>query len=343
MAGPVPNESLSITAIRERWPLQGEFRIARAVKREAHVVVVTVSDGVHRGLGECVPYARYGETVESVLGELSGVRKLSTREASDVECANRLLRPGAGRNALDCALWDWRAQTLGRAVWNQLGLPRPNRTATAYTLGIAPPDEMRERATANRHRPLLKIKLGGSDAEIDGDRLRAVRDGAPDAELIVDANEGWTPARLEALLPEADDVGVSMIEQPLPAGRDEALLGLDSPVPIGADESAHLPRGLPALRGKYQVVNIKLDKTGGLTTALAMARAARAQGFDVMIGCMVATSLAMAPALLLAGFARFVDLDGPLLLRKDREPGLNYRDSLIEWPNERIWGTPSVR
>lgn len=341
MVGPAGNEILRVTAVRERWPLQGEFRISRAVKREADVVVVSVSDGVHQGVGECVPYARYGETVESVLGELSGVGALSESEALDVDCANRLLPAGAGRNALDCAMWDWRAQSLGRTVWDQLGLPGPGLTATAYTLGIAPPDEMRERARANRHRPLLKIKLGGDDAAFDGDRLRAVRDGAPDAELIVDANEGWTPARLEALLPVADDVGVSMIEQPLPAGRDEALLGLDSPVPIGADESSHSARGLPALRGKYQVVNIKLDKTGGLTTALGMARAARAQGFEVMIGCMVATSLAMAPALLLAGFARFVDLDGPLLLRKDREPGLNYRDSLIEWPNERIWGTPS--
>ncbi|MDE0366056.1 MAG: dipeptide epimerase [Gammaproteobacteria bacterium] len=341
MARPVRNENLTVTAARERWPLQGEFRISRAVKREANVVVATVGDGIHQGRGECVPYARYGETVESILGELSGVRALSVREALDVDCANRLLPAGAGRNALDCALWDWRAQALGRTVWEQLRLPGPSPTATAYTLGIASPDEMCERARAHRHRPLLKIKLGGDDAASDGDRLRAVRDGAPDAELIVDANEGWTPARLEALLPVADDVGVSMIEQPLAAGRDEALLGLDSPVPIGADESAHLPRELPALRGKYQVVNIKLDKTGGLTTALAMAMAARGQGFDVMIGCMVATSLAMAPALLLAGFARFVDLDGPLLLRKDREPGLNYRDSLIEWPNERIWGTPS--
>ena len=342
MAGPIQNEGLTVTAERERWPLQGEFRIARAVKREADVVVVTVSDGVRRGRGECVPYARYGETVESVLGELSGVRKLSAREAADVECANRLLRAGAGRNALDCALWDWRAQTLDRPVWNQLGLPGPRRTTTAYTLGIARPNEMRERAKANRHRPLLKIKLGGSDAACDGDRLRAVRDGSPDAELIVDANEGWTPDRLTALLPIAGDVGVAMIEQPLPAGRDEALTGLDSPVPIGADESAHTPEGLPALRGKYQVVNIKLDKTGGLTTALAMAKAARTQGFEVMIGCMVATSLAMAPALLLAGFARFVDLDGPLLLERDRKPGLRYRDSIVEWPNERIWGTPSI-
>lgn len=338
--GPVPSGTLSVRARAERWPLRGAFRLSRAVKRNADVVVVTIGDAPHVGMGECVPYARYGQTVDTVLRELDPIRTLSVTQALDVECAERLLPAGAARNALDCALLDWRVQHLGQAAWTLLGLPEPGRVTTAYTLGIDAPGEMRRVAAANRRRPLLKIKLGGADAGCDGERLRAVREGSPGAELIVDANEGWTPRQLESLLPVAVDVGVAMIEQPLPAGGDETLSGLDSPVPIGADESAHTPEGLPALRNKYQVVNIKLDKTGGLTAALAMARAARAQGFEVMIGCMVATSLAMAPALLLAGFARFVDLDGPLLLNKDREPGLSYRQSLVEWPNERLWGTP---
>ena len=333
---------LSVSACAERWPLRGAFRISRAVKRIADVVAVTVGDASHTGMGECVPYARYGETVDSVLRELAPIRALSGAQALDFECANRLLPAGAARNALDCALMDWRAQHLGRAAWSLLGLPKPDASTTAYTLGIGTPEEMRGAAEANRSRALLKIKLGGADAGRDGERLRAVREGAPDSELIVDANEGWTPRQLESLLPVAADTGVAMIEQPLPAGRDDALANLDGPVMIGADESAHTPEGLPALRRKYQVINIKLDKTGGLTTALAMAKAARAQGFEVMIGCMVATSLAMAPALLLAGFARFVDLDGPLLLERDREPGLNYRDSVVEWPDGRIWGTPSI-
>ena len=292
-------------------------------------------------MGECVPYARYGETVDSVLRQLAAVAQLGVAEALDGECANRLLPAGAARNALDCALLDWRAQHLGRAAWELLGLPPPGAATTAFTLGIDTPEAMRRVAAANRHRALLKVKLGGADAGRDGERLRAVRDGSLDAELIVDANEGWTPRQLEALLPVAAATGVTLIEQPLPAGRDDALLNLGAPVRIGADESAHIPEGLPALREKYQVVNIKLDKTGGLTGAAAMARAARAQGFEIMVGCMVATSLAMAPALLLAGCARFVDLDGPLLLENDRKPGLNYRDSLITWPNERIWGTPA--
>ena len=331
---------LSVTAAREQWPLVHEFRIARAVKRVADVVVVTVSDGIHTGRGECVPYRRYGESIESVLGELDGVRRVGKTEALDFQCANNLLAAGAARNALDCALWDWRAQHLGKAAWTLLGLPPIGPVATAYTIGIDSPPEMRRRAEANRNRPLLKIKLGGADADRDGERLLAVRKGAPQTELIVDANEGWTPECLLSLLPLAENIGVTMIEQPLPAGRDEALLNIDTPVLIGADESAHSPDGFPALRGKYQVLNIKLDKTGGLTAGLASARAARDLGFEVMVGCMVATSLAMVPALLLTGFARFVDLDGPLLLETDRQPGLIYRGSVVKLPSPRLWGTP---
>ncbi len=329
---------LAVAAAAEQWPLQGEFRIARGVKQAAEVVVVTVSDGAHTGMGECVPYRRYDETVASVLAQLEPIRRLPQSHALDYECANRVLDAGAARNALDCALWDWRARKLGRSVWALLDLPEPRPVTTAYTIGIASPDSMGKAARANRARPLLKVKLGGVDAARDGERLRAVRAGAGDAELIVDANEGWSRDRLLAMLPVAEAVGVTLIEQPLPAGQDQALLQIDTPVSIGADESVHTADGLAALRGKYQVVNIKLDKTGGLTSGLATLRAARSLGFEIMVGCMVATSLSMAPAMLLAGSARFVDLDGPLLLAHDREPGLLYRDSVIGWPDTRVWG-----
>ena len=331
---------LSVTAERQRWPLSEPFRIARAVKDAADVVVATVSDGVCTGRGECVPYRRYGETVDSVLREFDRLRRMSESDALDFECANRWLKAGAARNALDCALWDWRTQRLGQTAWSLLGLPRPGAATTAYTIGIDSPQAMQRKADANRDRPLLKIKLGGADAHLDDERLRAVRHGAPNAELIVDANEGWTARRLGALLPVAEDVGITMIEQPLPVGRDDALLDIATPILIGADESAHTPAGLQALKGKYQVINVKLDKAGGLTAGLATVRAAQTLGFEIMIGCMVATSLGMAPAMLLTGFARFVDLDGPLLLESDREPGLIYRDSVIEWPDTRFWGTP---
>ena len=333
---------LRLTAVRENWPLVREFRIARGVKRTAEVVVATVTDGVQAGRGECVPYRRYGETVESVLAQLGRMTRIAQADALDFECANKLLPAGAARNALDCALWDWRAQHLGEAAWTLLGLPKPRSVATAYTIGIDSPEAMRRVAMANRRRPLLKIKLGGADAPRDDTRLRAVREGAPNAQLIVDANEGWTPEQLLALLPVAEATGVALIEQPLAAEQDDMLLNVRSPVLIGADESAHAPEGFRRLRGKYDVLNIKLDKTGGLTAGLASARAARGLGFEVMVGCMVATSLAMAPALLLAGLARFVDLDGPMLLKADRELGLEYRNSIIECSEHRLWGTPGL-
>ena len=253
---------LSVTAVRENWPLKETFRISRAEKDAADVVVATVSDGTHFGRGECVPYRRYGETVASVLDELDRLGTLSESDALDFESASRRLDAGAARNALDCALWDWRTQRLGQPAWALLGLPRPRPVTTAYTIGIDAPAAMQRKAAANGDRALLKIKLGGADAHLDDERLRAVRRGAPDSELIVDANEGWTVERLVALLPVAEDTGVAMIEQPLPVGRDEALRDIDTPLLIGADESAHTPAGLAALRDKYQVVNIKLDKAG---------------------------------------------------------------------------------
>ncbi len=330
---------MRVTARIERWPIAGEFRIARGAKREAEVVVVELDDGAHRGRGECVPYGRYGESPAQTL-EL-----LESHFSGEFVEAELLAGSGgyAADNALDCALWDLRAQRAGTPVWTLAGLPAPQSRVTAYTLGIDTPEAMGVRARAAADRALLKIKLGGEDAARDGERLKAVRDGAPDSVLIVDANEGWTPALLETHLVVAAACEVAMIEQPLPTDADGALAGLDSPVPIGADESVHGLEDLEALRDRYQVLNVKLDKAGGLTRALELTEAARALGFDLMIGCMVATSLSMAPALLLGEGARFVDLDGPLLLREDRPDGLSYEGSEVAWPERCCWGTGRER
>ena len=319
---------ISVNAHSESWPLAREFRIARGAKQSAEVVVVRVSDGEFEGFGECVPYARYGESVQSTLKDLA--------EATSID----QLGPGAARNAWDCALWDLRAQQEGRPVWELADLSEPAAVDTAYTIAIDTVDAMQAAASEESNRPLLKVKLGGPDCHLDADRLRAIRDAAPDAQIIVDANEGWRLEDLAAVMPVAEEVRVQMIEQPLPADADAALVGFDSPVPIGADESVHTGAELESLRDRYQVVNIKLDKTGGLTHAIETVRNAESLQFDVMVGCMVATSLSMAPASLLAPQARFVDLDGPLLLREDRDPGLCYRNSTITWPAARLWGRP---
>ncbi len=319
---------LSIDAHSEAWPLAREFRIARGAKQIADVVVLRVSDGQCHGLGECVPYPRYGESVASTLTELSTATTIDQ------------LGPGAARNAWDCALWDLRAQQEGRPVWAIAGLPEPTPVETAFTIGIDSIAAMQAAAIDNADRPVLKIKLGGLDRHLDGERLRAVRDAAPTSEIIVDVNEGWSIEVLEEVMPVAEEVRVAMIEQPLPAEADEALAGFDSPVPICADESVHTGAQLEALRDKYQIVNIKLDKTGGLTHAIETITLAKSLQFDIMVGCMVATSLSMAPAMLLAPMARFVDLDGPLLLREDRVPGFEYHNSTITWPRTRLWGQP---
>jgi len=320
----------------ESWPIAGEFRIARGAKREARVVVVELeADGVS-GWGECLPYARYGETPEATL-EILERRLALAREPT------ALAEPTGSRsadNALDCALLDLKAQRERKPVWTLLDLPGPEPRVTAYTIGIDTPAAMAASAARQGSRRLLKIKLGGPDAALDGERLRAVRGAAPAATLIADVNEGWTPALLERHLPVAVEAGVALLEQPLPADADDMLVGLDSPVPLGADESVHGDSDLAALAGRYGVLNIKLDKTGGLTHALDLAGRAAALGFDLMIGCMVATSLSMAPAFLLTARAAYVDLDGPLLLSRDRPGGLDYHDSLIAWPARACWGVP---
>jgi L-Ala-D/L-Glu epimerase len=327
-------KSPRLAARIERWPIAGHFTISRGAKTEAVTVVAEISQGGHVGRGECVPYPRYGETPEATLEAVLATQEALAR-GLDRSALQTLMRPCAARNALDCALIDLEAKTAGRRAWDLLGRPAPRACMTAYTISLGSPEAMAAAATKVAHRPLLKIKLGG---EGDMARISAVREAAPRSELIVDANEGWTAANLEQNLAACAVAGVTLVEQPLPAGQDEALSRIKRPLSVCADESVHDRASLEGLRGRYDAVNIKLDKTGGLTEALAMADAAQAQGFEIMIGCMVATSLAMAPAMLLAQDARFVDLDGPLLLARDREDGLHYDGSLISPPDAALWG-----
>jgi L-alanine-DL-glutamate epimerase-like enolase superfamily enzyme len=318
----------------ERWPIAGAFTISRGAKTEAVTVVAEVSQGGHTGRGECVPYSRYGETPGATLAALQAMREPLSRGV-DRQALQRAMPAGAARNALDCALLDLEAKSAGRRAWALLGRPAPRACTTAYTISLATPGAMAAATAKAAHRPLLKIKLGGDG---DAERIAAVRKAAPESELIVDANEAWSPANLAQNLSACADAGVTLVEQPLPAGQDEALARVRRPVAVCADESVHDRASLDGLRERYDAVNIKLDKTGGLTEALAMADAAHALGFDIMIGCMVATSLAMAPAMLLAQQARFVDLDGPLLLARDREGGLRYDGSLVYPPEAALWG-----
>jgi len=326
--------SRKLAASIERWPIAGSFTISRGAKTEAVTVVATVSHGDHTGRGECVPYPRYGETPEATLAMLGGMQEAVSR-GMDRQALQAAMPAGAARNALDCALLDLEAKSCGQRVWNVLGRPAPRPCTTAFTISLGTPEAMATATAKAAHRPLLKIKLGGDG---DGERISAVREAAHESELIVDANEAWTPDNLEQNLLACAAAGVTLVEQPLPAGQDEALARIKRPIAVCADESVHDRASLAGLRTRYDAVNIKLDKTGGLTEALAMAEAAQALGFEIMIGCMVATSLAMAPAMLLAPQARFVDLDGPLLLARDRDDGLRYDGSLIYPPEAALWG-----
>ncbi|MDQ0345615.1 N-acetyl-D-Glu racemase DgcA [Ancylobacter vacuolatus] len=317
----------------ERFPIRGRFTIARGSKTEAAVVTVELRDGAHVGRGECVPYGRYGESVEGVVDQLAALQRL-VAEGLRREDLMTLLPPGAARNALDCAMWDIEAKRAGMRAYEMAGLPAPQPVVTAYTLSLDTPSAMAQAAREAGHE-LLKLKLG---TEGDLARLTAIRAAVPDARLIVDANEGWTAGNLEAHLTACAQVGVELVEQPLPATDDAALAQIARPVPVCADESAHGLDSLDALAGRYDALNIKLDKTGGLTEAILLARAAQAAGLDIMVGCMVGTSLAMAPALLLAPLARFVDLDGPLLLAADRDPALRYEGSRVYPPEPALWG-----
>ncbi len=321
---------MRIEVFRDVFQLARVFTISRGSRSEARVLSVKLSDGEYVGWGECVPYARYDETLESVEAQIAGLPDRFDRSE-----LLGLLPAGAARNAVDCALWDLEAKRAGRRVWDLAGLPVPGPEITAYTLSLDTPDAMRAQAEANAHRPLLKIKLGTAD---DMARLEAVRAGAPGAKIIVDANEGWSSETYAALAPHLVRLGVALVEQPLPAGEDEALIEMERPVPVCADESCHDLSSLAGLRGKYDVVNIKLDKTGGLTEALRLRDAALAEGYGIMVGCMVGSSLAMAPATLLAQGAMVTDLDGPLLLAEDRDTPLKFDDAGVHPPEAALWG-----
>lgn len=325
---------LKLHATIERWPIAGGFTISRGAKTEAIAIVAGVSRAGQTGYGECVPYARYGETPEGTLAAIQAMQA-AIEGGMDRQALQQRMPAGAARNALDCALWDLEAKEAGRRVWDLIGHSIPRPLTTAYTISLGTPQAMAEATAKAAHRPLLKIKLGG---EGDEARIAAVRQAAPKSELIVDANEAWTDANLERHLAACAEAGVTMIEQPLPAGRDQALAQIARPVAVCADESVHDRASLGGLRERYDAINIKLDKTGGLTEALAMADAAKALGFDLMVGCMVATSLAMAPAMVVAQQARVVDLDGPLLLSEDRENGLRYDGSTVYPPDATLWG-----
>ena len=346
--------TVRLTVAVERFALAGAFTISRGSRTEAEVVVATLDDGNVVARGECTPYKRYGETIEGVVAAIEALMD-AVAEGLDRAALQCAMPAGAARNALDCALWDREAKrrSLDRGgagtvrAWDIADLPPPAAVKTVYTISLAAPDAMAEatREAVAKGRDLLKIKLGGKDGADDA-RIRAVRDAAPHATFVVDANEGWADEELTRYLAAMREAGVAMVEQPLPAGSDGALdaarahglAGADSGLPLGADESAHTRADLEALRQRYDVVNIKLDKTGGLTEALAMAQDARALGFDVMVGCMMATSLSMAPALLVAQNARFIDLDGPLWMKADRPAGLRFEGQMVQPPSAELWG-----
>jgi L-Ala-D/L-Glu epimerase len=333
-SGKSPTQALRFETWIESWPIAGSFTISRGTKREAVTVVAEVSQDGLTGRGECVPYPRYGETPEATLAALQATTEKLARGLTRPALQTAMPR-GAARNAIDCALIDLEAKRAGTRAWTLLGRSEPKACTTAYTISLGTAKAMAEATAKAAHRPLLKIKLGG-----DGDpaRIAAVRNAAPKSQLIVDANEAWTAQNLEQNLNACAEAGITLVEQPLPAGRDEVLARIRRPITVCADESVHDRKSLDGLRDRYDAVNIKLDKTGGLTEALTMADAARALGFDIMVGCMVATSLSMAPAMLLTPFARFVDLDGPLLLARDREHGLRYDGSLVYPPDASLWG-----
>ena len=323
-------KAIHVSAAIEVWPLADAFVISRGAKTEARVVVATVTDGAFTGRGECVPYTRYDETVEAIAETIAAARVTCSRFALHAALPN-----GAARNAIDCALWDLEAKRTGRSASQIAGLTALKPVLTCYTLSLGTPESMAAKAASVPDLKLLKLKLGGIG---DPERMAAVRHARPDARLVADANEAWAPDMLVAFLAAAAASGVELVEQPLPAGDDSALAGIARSVAVCADESVHTSADLTGLRDRYDAVNIKLDKAGGLTEALAMSRAARQAGFRIMAGSMVGTSLAAAPALLIAQDAEWTDLDGPLLLARDRQHGLDITAGVIAPPDPRLWG-----
>ena len=324
---------LLIEAGEEIWPLKQPFRISRGSRTEARIVVATVRDGEHTGRGEGVPLARYRQSCASVLAQ---IESLKTERNLDRQQIQKLVPPGAARNALDCALWDLEAKISGKRVWELANIPIIPEVETSFTISLDAPAAMAIAAKAAENAPILKLKLGGDNVDLA--RVAAVRDAAPAARLLIDANESWSPALYREIVPRLERLRVELIEQPFPADTDQVLESLDHPLPVCADESCHTTADLARLKGRYEVINVKLDKTGGLTEALHLCERARETGFKSLIGCMVCTSLAIAPARLLASGADWIDLDGPLLLGRDRHPPIQYQNGKIRIPPRELWG-----
>lgn len=325
----------TLTARAETWPLARPFRISRGVKTAAEVVVAEARSGAHMGVGEAVPYARYGESTDSVLAQIASV-SAAFAAGMDRAALQQALPAGAARNAVDCALWDLEAKQSGVSVAQRLGVAAPASVATAVTVSIDTPARMAEAAAAIAQAPLIKVKVDAGDPLA---AVRAVRGAAPEAKLIVDPNESWTLAMLRQLLPELAALNVALIEQPIPAHADAALEAMTPCVPLCADEAAHTTADLERVARRYQAVNVKLDKTGGLTEAVAMAARAKQLGLTLMVGCMVCTSLSIAPALLIAGEAAFADLDGPWWLARDRAEAMRFENGVL-FPPAAGWGAP---
>ncbi len=323
-----------IQATAETFPVAGSFTISRGSRTEVEVVICTIEQNGVKGVGECVPYKRYGESIDGVLADIRAMEQ-TISQGMDRHALQDAMKPGAARNAVDCALWDLEAKLSGKTVASSLLPVAPGPIVTAYTISLGDADTMAAKAAENATRPLLKIKTGTEDDEA---RLRAVRAAAPKARIIIDANEGWTEENIEHHLKVAAELNIALIEQPLPAGKDSILSRINRAVPICADESVHLTTDLASLRDRYDAINIKLDKTGGLTEALIMKKEAQRLGYTIMVGCMLGTSLGMAPALMLAQDTEYADLDGPLLLARDRVPGLIYEGSLVYPPKPELWG-----
>ena len=325
---------MKVNLLDESWLIEGSFTISRGSRTHANVVVVELQQGEHTGRGECVPYARYDESIESVIAELAALKDKIVAGLTRQEMQS-LLPAGAARNALDCAYWDLACKQSGQRIWQQLEVAQPESVITAFTLSLDTPERMKAAAIKNAHRPLLKLKLAG---EGDVERVAAVREGSPNARIIVDANEGWNEAQYLEMVPELVKLNVEMIEQPFPASDDAALAHLPRPITLCADESCHDSSSLKNIIGRYDMINIKLDKTGGLTEAIALKEEAEKAGLQIMVGCMVATSLAMAPAFIVAQNVQIVDLDGPLLLAEDRQSGIQFDESLMNVYQAALWG-----
>ena len=318
----------------ESFPIAGSFTISRGAKTSADVVTCIIEEGSFVGRGECVPYRRYGESLDSVVAQIAEI-KAAIEDGLSRHDLQKRMPAGAARNAVDCALFDLEAKSTGQTVANMIGLTETKPLETAYTISLGSPETMAAQARDWSHRALLKVKVGTDD---DESRIRSVCQAAPHSKIILDANEGWTDDNLVRHMNICAELGILLIEQPLPQGKDSILAKVPRPVVICADESVHATNDLAALRDRYDAINIKLDKAGGLTEALQMKADAQRLGFQIMVGCMVGTSLAMAPAVLLAQDADFVDLDGPLLLARDRSPALSYVASTVAPPDALLWG-----